>query len=260
MRFEEVIFDIDGVVVASPHERAWRDSLEALMATEWRGLAAGTCYAPERFTTAVYQQEIAGKPRELGARAALEYFGVPDAAARARRYAERKQETLLRLLEARDFSAFHDAVRLLLTLKARCMAMAAASSSKNANLFLGRIHVTEFSDPKQPGRPPVTPGMTLLDLFDVSLSGGNPARGKPAPYLYLAAAMALDVPADRCLVVEDAPAGIQAAKAAGMAALGVARLDDQALLVAAGADQVVTSLDEIDVDALIEGRLEARAA
>ena len=43
-----------------------------------------------------------------------------------------------------------------------------------------------------------------------------------------------------------------------MAALGVARLDDEALLAEAGADLVVTTLDDVTVDALGEGRLERR--
>ena len=52
-------------------------------------------------------------------------------------------------------------------------------------------------------------------------------------------------------MVEDAPAGIAAARAAGMAALGIARLGDEALLRAAGAGLVVTSLDQVDVGALV---------
>jgi XFP N-terminal domain len=55
--------------------------------------------------------------------------------------------------------------------------------------------------------------------------------------------------------VEDAPAGILAARNAGMAALGVARLGDEALLREAGADLVVTSLDRIDMAALAGGTL-----
>ena len=43
-----------------------------------------------------------------------------------------------------------------------------------------------------------------------------------------------------------------------MAALGVARLDDEARLREAGADLVVTSLDDVALDALAEGRLEKR--
>ena len=64
-----------------------------------------------------------------------------------------------------------------------------------------------------------------------------------------------DVAPAHCFVVEDAPAGIEAARAGGMAALGVARLKDAAELRAAGADLVVTSLDEVAIDALVDGRL-----
>ena len=56
-------------------------------------------------------------------------------------------------------------------------------------------------------------------------------------------------------VVEDAVSGIAAAKAGGMAALAVARHDDHEFLIAAGADLVVTSIDEVSVDGLSEGRL-----
>jgi beta-phosphoglucomutase-like phosphatase (HAD superfamily) len=57
-------------------------------------------------------------------------------------------------------------------------------------------------------------------------------------------------------VIEDAANGVQAAKAGGMAALGVARADDEELLVNADADLVVTTLDEVSLDALVGGRLE----
>ena len=59
-------------------------------------------------------------------------------------------------------------------------------------------------------------------------------------------------------MVEDAVAGVQAAKAGGMTALGVARAGDAALLAAAGADLVVTTLDDVDVNLLREGRLAMR--
>jgi beta-phosphoglucomutase len=51
---------------------------------------------------------------------------------------------------------------------------------------------------------------------------------------------------------------VQAAKAGNMAALGLARAEDEELLEEAGADLVVTSLDEVSLDALAEGRLERR--
>jgi beta-phosphoglucomutase-like phosphatase (HAD superfamily) len=59
-------------------------------------------------------------------------------------------------------------------------------------------------------------------------------------------------------VVEDAPAGVAAAKAGGMAAIDVARLGDEKLLAGAGADLVVETLDDVDVDRLAEGRPERR--
>ncbi len=67
------------------------------------------------------------------------------------------------------------------------------------------------------------------------------------------AAAELRIAPEHCFVVEDAPAGIQAARAGGMAALGVARLGDAALLQAAGADLVVTSLDDVVVGELARG-------
>jgi beta-phosphoglucomutase len=60
------------------------------------------------------------------------------------------------------------------------------------------------------------------------------------------------------MVIEDASSGVQAAKAGGMAAIGISRADDSDLLVAAGADLVVTSLDDVDRDALAKGELTTR--
>ena len=60
--------------------------------------------------------------------------------------------------------------------------------------------------------------------------------------------------------MEDAAAGVQAAKAGEMGAIGIARKDDAELLAAAGADIVVKTLDEVDVEALADGRLAIAAA
>ena len=84
-------------------------------------------------------------------------------------------------------------------------------------------------------------------------------RGKPDPEIFLAACEALGLAPGECFVVEDAVAGVEAAKAGGMAALGVARADDAELLAAAGADLVVTTLDDVDLDRLAEGLLAIRS-
>ncbi len=47
MRFQGAIFDIDGVLVDSPHERAWREALQRLMTVAWTDLAGKTGYAPD---------------------------------------------------------------------------------------------------------------------------------------------------------------------------------------------------------------------
>src|SRR5215213_10682194 len=78
MAFRGAIFDVDGVLVDSPHELAWREAFRMLMEGEWRDIRDQTSYSPERFTPAVYQQVMAGMPRMAGARAAMEHFGVPD--------------------------------------------------------------------------------------------------------------------------------------------------------------------------------------
>ena len=74
--------------------------------------------------------------------------------------------------------------------------------------------------------------------------------------LFLTAAEELGTSPEESFVIEDAASGVQAAKAGEMAGLGLARADDEALLEEAGADLVVTSLDDVALSALAEGRLE----
>ena len=77
-------------------------------------------------------------------------------------------------------------------------------------------------------------------------------------HCFVLAAKALQVPTAQCVVVEDAPAGIAAARAGGMASIGIARLGDEAMLQAAGAGLVVTSLDQVDLAAVPDGILRTR--
>jgi beta-phosphoglucomutase len=98
MGFRGAIFDVDGVMVDSPHERAWREALKELMEGEWSDIRNQTTYSPDRFTPAIYQAVMAGKPRAAGARSALEYFGVPDAEARADAYGEINQLIVINVI------------------------------------------------------------------------------------------------------------------------------------------------------------------
>jgi HAD superfamily hydrolase (TIGR01509 family) len=232
MYYKAYIFDVDGVLVDTPHERAWADALNRLMAGPWAALARRIGYAPERFTSAFYQQHLAGKPRHAGAAAALAALGVDDPdGALTQQYAAAKQAYLRELIAAGDFARFADAERLLLRLKAAGVRLAAASSSQNANDFMDRIALPT--------------GDTMRRIFDVNVCGRTFGQGKPHPAIFLAAAAELGLPPAACVVVEDAPAGVQAARAGGFTCIAVARLNDADRLRVAGADRVVTSLDLI---------------
>jgi beta-phosphoglucomutase len=260
--FQGAIFDVDGVLVDSPHEKAWRESLRELMESEWSDIRDRTTWSPEAFTSRVYEEQMSGKPRMSGARAALEYFHVPDDEDdhRLLEYAERKQEMVVRLIEAGDFTAYPDALRFIIAVKDAGMRVAAASSSKNAKLFLSQIRLDSFAEEQGISSGTLRPGLALLDYFDADVSGRDFAHGKPDPEMFVTAAHELGVDPEAAIVMEDAAAGVQAAKAGKMGAIGIARKDDAELLSAAGADIVVKTLDEVDLDALSEGRLSIVAA
>jgi beta-phosphoglucomutase len=221
----------------------------------WSDIRDRTTWSPEAFTPQVYQQVMSGKPRVAGALAALEYFNVPDADERVETYADRKQNMVVELIEAGEFEAYPDALRFVLAVRDAGIPTAAASSSKNAGLFLRQIRLDEFAEKEGLDYDFVRPGLTLLDFFDADISGRDFAQGKPHPEIFLTGAHELGAPPEECFVVEDAVSGVQAAKAGDMAALGLARADDADMLAAANADLVVESLDEVDINALGEGRL-----
>ena len=258
--FEGAIFDVDGVLVDSPHERAWQDSLRELMENDWADIAEETSWSDARFTPQVYQHVMSGKPRMSGALAALEYFEVPDAAERVQTYAANKQTMVIKLIEAGEFEAYPDALRFVLAVRDAGIPVAAASSSKNAGLLLRQIRLDLFAAERGLHYGFLRSGLSLLEFFDVDISGRDFAQGKPHPEIFLTGAAELGVAPERCFVVEDAASGVQAAKAAGMAALGLARADDEELLAAANADLVVTSLDEVDVAGLGEHQLRQRTS
>jgi HAD superfamily hydrolase (TIGR01509 family) len=91
-------------------------------------------------------------------------------------------------------------------------------------------------------RSVVAPNLTstgVAGLFRATVSGDDVVRGKPDPEPYLRAASRLGLEAGQCLVVENAPLGIQAARAAGMACAGLVTTLPAEHLTAAGADPVL---------------------
>ena len=137
-RVRSTIFDVDGVLVNSPHERAWREALA--------GFAD-----PAQFTTTFYQAYVAGKPRLEGARSALERLGVANAAAAAEKYAEAKQALIDRLIEQGSFEAFPDAVR-----PRRCVARGRAQA--RTRLFFEKRRGDAAAN-QAAGRPDIALGL-----------------------------------------------------------------------------------------------------
>lgn len=217
-RLDAWILDVDGVLLASPHERAWREALH--------GIAD-----PAGLTTVMYQALVAGRPRLDGALAALTALEVPDVGRVGPAYAAAKQRRLEEIFAMEGVVAFPDALRLVRRLRAAGWPIAAASSSRNAESMMRMVDLNRRE--------------TMFDAFAVTVCGRDLRHGKPDPEIFLLAAAELGVDPTRCIVVEDAPAGITAALAGGMATLGVARLDDADGLCAAGAERVVASLDEV---------------
>lgn len=90
--------------------------------------------------------------------------------------------------------------------------------------------------------------------FQAVIGSEDTQRGKPDPQVFLLAAQRLGVPPNRCVVFEDAPSGVEAARAGGMKCVAVRFVghhpDDR--LRQAGADRVVESLEQINACAVLE--------
>jgi beta-phosphoglucomutase family hydrolase len=84
--------------------------------------------------------------------------------------------------------------------------------------------------------------LRLADAFDTVVAEEDAARGKPDPQGYLVAAERLRANPEDCVVVEDAPGGVEAAKRAGMRCIGLAAERDPETLMRA--DLVVASLED----------------
>ena len=215
------IFDVDGVLVDSPHEKAWRESLRELMQDEWRGIFKHATWSPEAFTPQVYQTQISGKPRMSGARAVLDYFNIAEDEGNSRvgEYADRKRDMVVRLIDAGEFTAYSDAIAL----RSRCQGSGAAHRSRVV------VEEREHAPPQDQARH-LRPGQRNLVAYGSTgpYVAGRLRRRRLGSRLRSRKAGPADVPHSRRLssaiapedtvVVEDAAAGVQAAKAGRMAA------------------------------------------
>lgn len=139
-----------------------------------------------------------------------------------------KKEVYYRDAVKGHVEALRGAIDLLRALRAdgfRC-AIASAAPRANVELILSELGVSA--------------------LFDALVSYEDVTRGKPDPQVYLLAAQRVSVAPLRCLVLEDAVAGVEGAKAAGMACIAVTSTHPRRWL--AKADLIVDSLADVTPD------------
>jgi HAD superfamily hydrolase (TIGR01509 family) len=141
-----------------------------------------------------------------------------------------RKNVIFRELLDEGIEAYPGSVAYLDALDAAGIASCVVSSSKNAEAVLTAAG--------------------LRDRFEVIVDGlvaaAEQIPGKPRPDTYLRGAELLGVPADRCVVIEDAVSGVQAGAAGGFArVVGVDRGAGRETLLAEGADLVVVDLAEL---------------
>jgi beta-phosphoglucomutase len=99
----------------------------------------------------------------------------------------------------------------------------------------------------------VLDSLGLRSMFDTIVGEEDAEHGKPDPEGFLVAAKRISVPPPECIVIEDAPEGIEGGKAAGMRCIGVTTTRSAEKLAEADADLVVGSLEDDGVWQLIAG-------
>jgi HAD superfamily hydrolase (TIGR01509 family) len=175
-----IIFDLDGVLADS---EPWWSEIDAELLAEY-----GVTYRGE------YHRNVVGVSYQIAVEFYKKAFGLSVPTEEMMR---RRGEIATEFFANRVglFPNVKEVLEELRQIKLH-LAVATSSVSTSARPFLDRHHLTEF--------------------FEVIVTGEEVERGKPAPDIYLCAAQKLEIPADACLVVEDALPGVAAAKAASM--------------------------------------------
>jgi beta-phosphoglucomutase len=219
---DAAIWDVDGTLVdtAELHFRAWKTVCEEL----------GRPFTRDDFA-ATFGQRNPEIIRHL--------FGDRFDDARITAIGERKEE-LYRSEARAGVQPLPGVLPLLEGLRRAGFRQAIGSSAPPANLelILGLLGVADY--------------------FDAVVTGDDTSRGKPDPQVFLLASEKLGVPPGRCVVFEDAPAGVEAARAGGMKCVAVRSTGHHPTerLRRAGADLVVDSLEQVtarDARALLDG-------
>lgn len=243
------IWDIDGVVIDSPHEEAWRLTV---MKEPWNA---------DGLTSDFYFTHVASRPRYEGAHNILELLGVYERLGATSEeekkklmgeYAAEKDALIKDLIQRGEFKLFTDAGPLLLKAKRAGILQAAASASKNASTMLRNTPRSRVLRELGDDFGALAEGDTLYSVFDFDACGVD--VGGKEQILRFAAEGLLAFPKvklEKFFVIEDAPSGIMAAKSLGYCAVGVLRIGDRVALEEAGADIVTEDLATIELEDLL---------
>ncbi|UCE93600.1 MAG: beta-phosphoglucomutase [Flavobacteriaceae bacterium] len=188
MSSKAFIFDLDGVIVdtAKYHYLAWRELANQL----------GFDFSHEQ------NELLKGVSRVRSLEILLDIGNVSLEAEEKEKFLHEKNEQYLKYISKMDHSEILPGIDdVLHYLKLNKIPFALGSASKNARLILETLN--------------------LLDLFDAIVDGNDVSTAKPDPEVFLIGADKLGVKAEDCIVVEDAKAGIEAARRAGMTSIGI---------------------------------------
>ncbi len=208
-RQKAVLWDVDGTLIDSAeyHWLSWRDTLAR----------EGFDLTHEQFLSTFGQRN-----EEILRR----YFKSGITASDIERISASKEESYREMIRTGGIEPLPGVRDWLARLQADGWRQAVASSAPPLNIEV------------------ILSALDIGKYFNALASAEEVERGKPDPQIFLAAAVKVGTPPDRCIVVEDAPAGIEAARRAGMRSIGV--LSTHQFLEA---DLVVNRLSDLPEDA-----------
>ncbi len=189
MKYEAMIFDLDGVICFTDqfHYLAWKALADSLNIPFDEGK----------------NDRLRGVSRMASLEIVLEEYQGPKLTEEEKAVlADKKNDLYREYLQSMSAADLSDEVRDTLNLlRQKGLKLAIGSSSKNTPMILERIGLSGF--------------------FDAVSDGNNITRSKPDPEVFVMAADMLGLSPEKCLVVEDAEAGIQAAIAGGFDSAGI---------------------------------------
>lgn len=211
---QAVIFDLDGVIVDTAHYHyiAWKR-----LASEF-----GITLTPQ------HNELLKGVSRMRSLEIVLSLGNIQLSDSEKEALADKKNKWFIEYIESvRPEEIFPGVKDMLVNCRKKNLKVALASSSKNA--------------------PRVIELLGVANLFDTMVDGTMITHTKPDPEIFLLAAKRLDITPDKCVVFEDAEAGVEAAIAAGMKCVGVGspeQLGKANFIVKQTADFNLSNLDK----------------